>query len=457
MPPSSFPAALAPHLERIDPFSLALGILVCGVAALFLLLILLHRAERRQALLALQTEHLQEIVRQREDELQRLGHRQEQLDREGRRMESDNAALRTACQTMRQQLMEREALLAATTRQIEQQFQHLAAEAINERGEQLGRQHADSLTLLLRPLQEQLAAFKGKIEAIHDHDTRDRVSLLKEIEHLRQLNIRISTEANQLSEALRGGVKTQGIWGEMVLVRVLEASGLREGREYEVQPTHTNEAGATLRPDVVVHLPEERSVIIDAKVSLQAFVAAAAAPDEETRNKQIRLHLESVRRQIALLSGKKYHRLSGPGALDFVILFLPIEGAFQLAVEQDPELLTSALHKQVALAGPSTLLAILRTIHHLWRVDEQNRNSLVIAKQAGNLYDKFVGFTEAFEEIGLRINQTSQAWHTARNRLSTGQGNLIARTEALKQLGVQPTRALPDSLQSDTSRPGDST
>jgi DNA recombination protein RmuC len=167
------------------------------------------------------------------------------------------------------------------------------------------------------------------------------------------------------------------------------------------------------------------------------------------------MHLDSIKRHINLLAGKQYQKLPGLGALDFVLLFIPVEGAFQLAVEQDPEILVGAMQRKVILTSPSTLLAILRTVHHLWRMDAQNRNSLLIAKQAGNLYDKFVGFSEAFEEIGLRLNQTQQAWHTARNRLSTGQGNLIARTEALKQLGVQTNKHFPDTLKNSSSIPGD--
>jgi DNA recombination protein RmuC len=227
---------------------------------------------------------------------------------------------------------------------------------------------------------------------------------------------------------------------------LLEASGLRSGAEFALQVSLKTDDGAVLQPDALVYLPENRTVIIDAKVSLKAFAEAHSTQDEAYRQQQIKLHLESIKRQVSLLARKQYHQLAGSGSLDFVLLFIPIEAAFLLAVNEDQELLVSAMQQNVILTCPSTLLAILRTIHHLWRMEEQNRNSLVIAKQAGNLYDKFVGFTEAFEEIGARLNQSQQAWHTARNRLSTGQGNLIARAESLKALGVQPGKQLPDSL-----------
>jgi DNA recombination protein RmuC len=206
---------------------------------------------------------------------------------------------------------------------------------------------------------------------------------------------------------------------------------------------------------VLIHLPENRSIIIDAKMSLKAFLETHQTTEAERLQRAVRQHLDSIRKHVAQLAAKQYHQLVGLGTIDFVLLFIPIEGAFQLAVEQDPELLVSAMNRKVILTSPSTLLAILRTINHLWRMDEQNRNSLTIAKQAGNLYDKLVGFIEAFEEIGLRLNQTQQAWHTAKNRLASGQGNLIARAEALRKLGVQSSKELPEALRQSASVQGD--
>ena len=237
----------------------------------------------------------------------------------------------------------------------------------------------------------------------------------------------------------------------MVLTKLLEASGLRNGQEFAVQVSLKTDEGSTYQPDVLVYLPENRTVVIDAKVSLKAFTDAHAAPDDTQKQQHLTQHLQSIKKHISMLAAKKYHQLTDSGSLDFVLLFIPIEGAFQVAVTLDPEILTSAMHRKVILASPSTLLAILKTIHHLWRIDEQNRNSLLIAKQAGNLYDKFVGFTEAFEEVGLRLNQTQQAWHTAKNRLSSGQGNLIAKAEALKHLGVQTNKNLPNSCKHTSS------
>jgi DNA recombination protein RmuC len=415
----------------------------------------LNRSQRRQLTLTLRLERLQEQSRSYDTEIQRLRSERNELARECRKIDVDKASLQTACTGMQQQIQERNALLAETRKQIEQDFQYLAGKIIAEKGEMLNRQHESSLTLLLRPFHDQLLEFKKKVEEVYDLDSRDRVSMIKEIEHLKQLNLQVSADAGNLADALRGSNKLQGQWGEMILSRLLEASGLRNGTEFALQVSLKTPEGTTFQPDALVYLPENRTVVIDAKVSLKAFTDAHNTSDEAHRQQQVKLHLDSIKRQINLLAGKQYQQLTGCGSLDFVLLFIPIEGAFQLAVEQEPDILIGAMQRKVILASPSTLLAILRTVHHLWRMDEQNRNSLVIAKQAGSLYDKFVGFTEAFEEIGLRLNQTQQAWHTARNRLSSGQGNLIARTEALKDLGVQSGKQLPTSLRNIVSVEGE--
>lgn len=423
----------------------------CAVIAVILSLLVRNRSQRRQLTLSLRLERLQEESRQTADEIQRLRLERNELARECREIDAENASLRTAYKVMRQQVDERESLLAETRRQIEQDFQLLAGKILSEKGEALNKQHESSLNLLLRPFHDQLLEFKKKVEDVYNSDSRDRVAMTKEIEHLKLLNQQVSTDAANLAKALRGSNKLQGQWGEMILTKLLEASGLRNGKEFAVQVSLKTVEGATYQPDVLVYLPENRTVIIDAKVSLKAFVEAHNTHDAQQKEQFVRQHVDSIKKHISLLAAKQYQQLTGIGSLDFVLQFIPIEGAFQLAVEHEPEILVTAMHRKIILASPSTLLAILRTIHHLWRMDEQNRNSLIIAKQAGNLYDKFVGFTETFEEIGLRLNQSQQAWHTARNRLSSGQGNLIARTEALKHLGVQSSKELPESLKHNPS------
>ncbi len=432
-----------------------LGIAAGTIIAIIVFLLALNRSQRRQLILSIRMERLQEESRRFDTEIQRLRLERNELARECRKFDADNASLQTACKVMQQQVDERDFLLGETRKQIEQDFQLLAGKIITEKGELLNKQHESALTILLRPFRDQVQEFKRKVEDVYDRDARDRISMIKEIEHLKQLNQQISTDAKNLTDALRGNNKLQGLWGEMVLTKLLEASGLRNGKEFAVQMSMKTVEGTTYQPDALVYLPENRTVIIDAKVSLKAFMAAHHAPDSSLKQQHIKLHLDSIRKHTSILAGKQYQQLTGSGSLDFVLLFIPIEGAFQLAVEQDPEILTNAMHRKVILASPSTLLAILKTIHHLWRMDEQNRNSLIIAKQAGSLYDKFVGFVEAFEEIGARLNQTQQAWHTAKNRLASGQGNLIAKTEALRNLGVLSSKELPETLKHNSSSHGE--
>ncbi|WP_233249277.1 DNA recombination protein RmuC [Desulfobulbus oligotrophicus] len=437
---------LAALFHQVDIDSFLLGGIVTAVLIAPILFWNLSRSHRRHWTLSHRLEHAQKTSQNSASELERLQAEHTLLTKEVRRLDLENISLQTTCTALQQQTQERNQLFTEVRRQIEQDFQLLAGKIITEKGQALTAQHTSALTMLLRPFHGQLLEFKRKVEEIYDQDLRDRVSILKEIEHLKQLNRQISIDATNLTEALQGSSKVQGQWGEMILTKLLEASGLRNGTEFALQVSYKSDDGSILQPDALVYLPEDRTIIIDAKVSLKAFAEVHSASDEAARTQQIKSHLDSIKRHIKLLAAKQYQQLPGPGALDFILLFMPIEGAFQLALEHDPEILLSAMEQKIILTSPSTLLAILRTIHHLWRMDEQNRNSLLIAKQAGNLYDKFVGFTEAFEEIGLRLNQTQQAWHTARNRLSTGRGNLIARTEALKHLGVQTSRKLPDSL-----------
>lgn len=437
--PATLLARLGPPFE---PFSLTLG-LSCGLLVAFLLCLLIRQQGRHKALmLQSRLERLQEQAQDYRDEVARLTQECRALTRECRELDVDNAALQSASAGLRQQLAERDALLAETRRQIEAHFQATADRILHQQNESLSRKHQSSLNLLLQPLHEQIGSFRERLETLHREESRERSVLQQELDQLRRLNQQLSNDAVNLSEALRGKNKFQGQWGELVLSRVLEASGLRAGQEFDTQPALHDENGGLFQPDAVVHLPEGREVLIDAKMSLKDYTQAVGAGDPAEAQAAMQRHLASVKRQIGLLAGKRYHTLMGPGALDFVLLFIPVEGAFQAVVAQAPHMLTDAMRDKVVLASPSTLLAILRTIHHLWRVDEQHNNSLAIAKQAASIYDKLAGFVEAFDAIGLRLQQTELAWRTARNRLHSGQGNLLARAEALKELGVQPNKEL---------------
>ncbi len=256
----------------------------------------------------------------------------------------------------------------------------------------------------------------------------------------------ISEDAINLTNALKGQSKTRGSWGEMILERVLEESGLHKGREYEVQVMYASDEGQRRHPDVIVHLPEGKDIVIDSKVSLTAYEKYCSADTDEKREKRLKEHLISIRTHIKDLSEKRYEELEGITTLDFVLMFLPIEGAFWTAIESEQGLFNEAFNKNIMLVSPSTLLATLRIINNIWRYEDQNKNAMIIAKKAGDLYGKFVGFVEALEDVGQKIGKAQESYKTARDRLSKGKGNLVRRTEELKQLGVKAQKELPAEL-----------
>ena len=269
------------------------------------------------------------------------------------------------------------------------------------------------------------------------------------------LNGKISEDAINLTQALKGNNKTQGIWGEMVLETVLESSGLRRGEEYQVQNSFEREEGGLHRPDVIIHLPEQRHMIVDAKMSLVAYERYVSATNDEERAESLKQHLVSVRAHIKGLSDKNYQTLTGLKAPDFVMLFIAVEPAFMLAFSHDQSLFNDALAKNVLLVSPSTLLANLRTIAYIWRQEQQNRNAQEIAQQCAKLYDKFVGFVEDLDDVGRKLGQTQKSFDDAKSKLSTGRGNLIRQAEQVKNLGVKPTKNLPAQLLDDGGEHGE--
>ena len=262
-----------------------------------------------------------------------------------------------------------------------------------------------------------------------------------------ELNNQLSEDAKNLTRALRGSSKTQGNWGELVLERVLEASGLRKGEEYVVQTSHTREDGTRALPDVVIHLPESRSLVVDAKVSLVAYEEFAISEAELDRVAASKRHIESVKNHIRGLSEKNYHTLYGLKSLDFVLLFVPIEPAFMLAVTSDRDIFMDAWKRNVLLVSPSTLLFVVRTVAHLWRQEAQTRNAQEIAKRGAELYDKFVGFVEDMTALGTRLRQAQTEYEGAYGKLTAGRGHLIGQAEKLRALGVKPSKSLPPAMQ----------
>jgi len=438
------PEAFTAFAGQVHGPSLLLGACLGAALTGVILLVVSNRLQRKHLLLSLRMEQAGKNNHRLEEEARQLHRNTDVLQQRQLQLERENIELEARLREVTTLARERQELFRQTSRQLEENFRNLSRKVLSEQGRMLREEHADGLESLLLPVRDQLNGFKNTIENLYDRESRDRVSLVKEIEHLKNLNERISKDALNLTQALQGTNKLQGQWGEMILERLLEESGLREGQEFETQVSLRDDRGRLKQPDIIVHLPGKRDIIIDAKASLNSYLAACRSENMEEQEQHLKEHLNSVNKHIKNLSSKRYQQLPGLITPDFVLLFIPVEGAFQAAISKQPDVITRAMQRQVVLTSPSTLLAILRTIHHMWRLEEQNKNGLAIAKEAGNLYDKFVGFVEAFSEVGSRLDQAQQSWLTAEKRLATGRGNLISRAAELKKLGVQPGRELPD-------------
>ncbi len=386
------------------------------------------------------------LTEQTQNQLLELQARVTQQQQQSATQQAKIAELMTRLEAERTQSAEKLALLEATRSEFGNQFQLLANQILEEKSKKFTEQNLINLGGILVPLQEKITQFQTQVADTYDKDSKERLTLKNEIERLAALNGKISEDAINLTQALKGNNKTQGIWGEMVLETVLESSGLRRGEEYQVQNSFTREDGGQHRPDVIIHLPENRHMIVDAKMSLVAYERYVSATTEEERADNLRQHLISVRAHIKGLSDKNYQTLTGLKAPDFVMLFIAVEPAFMLAFSHDQTLFNDALAKNVLLVSPSTLLANLRTIAYIWRQEQQNRNAQEIAQQCAKLYDKFVGFVEDLDDVGKKLGQTQKSFDDAKAKLSTGRGNLIRQAEQVRNLGVKPTKKIPAQL-----------
>lgn len=326
------------------------------------------------------------------------------------------------------------------------QFRGLANDILEEKSRRFTEQNQANLGQLLDPLRTRLQEFQTKVDQVYVQESKDRSALAQQVTSLLEMNQRLADEARDLTQALKGSTKAQGEWGEVVLERILEAAGLRRGYEYTVQETISREDATRARPDVILHLPGDRKLVVDAKVSLVDYGTYSASSDDTLRKHAASRHCASVREHIRDLAGRNYHRLPGLETLDFVILFVPIEPAFLLALETDSNLWVDAWEKNILLVSPSTLLFVVRTVAHLWKQEEQMRNVQDIAKRGSELYDKFVGFVDDLSALGAQLERTRTTYDAAMSKLSTGRGNLVRQVEMLRALGVQPTKRLPRQL-----------
>ncbi|MFT4192847.1 MAG: DNA recombination protein RmuC [Comamonas sp.] len=380
---------------------------------------------------------------------QRLPGLVEQLDtarRAGQQAAAQVAELQTRLDAEQRQAQEKIDLLRGARDDLSNQFKALANDILEEKSKRFTEQNQSNLGQLLDPLRTRLHEFQGKVEQFYVAEGQQRSALEQQVRQLMQLNQMLSDDARNLTQALKGSAKSQGNWGELILERVLEASGLRRGMEYDVQESHVREDGSRVQPDVVVHLPEDRHLVVDAKVSLLAYDEFVNAADEATRAGAQRRHLDSVRAHIKGLSSKNYQQLYGLKSLDFVLMFVPIEPAFMTAIAADGELFMDAWNRNVLLVSPSTLLFVVRTVAHLWRQEAQTRNAQDIAKRGAELYDRLVAFTADLEKVGERLRQAQDSYTSAYDKLARRKGNVIRQAEMLRMLGVKPTKRLSKGL-----------
>jgi DNA recombination protein RmuC len=390
-----------------------------------------------------------------DDQQRRLDEQRELLQAEIQELRASEASLQTRLEIAEQMEGKREEELNAVSDRFQHEFENLAQKIFEEKAKALKHRNKDQLQGLLSPLQERLELFEKSIRENVHHSTQERSALKQQILQLTELNHRMLEDARNLTHALKGDTKVQGNWGEMILERVLEKSGLVQGREYHVQQVQYSEQGRRLQPDVIVDLPQDRKVIIDAKVSLTAWERYVSAADEQERKVQAKAHRDSLRSHIKLLSAKNYQQLYGMQSPDFVLLFVPIEPAFSLALAEDESLYVDAFERNIVIVTPSTLLATLSTVASLWKQEYQNRHVHTIAQQAGALYDKFYGLYNDLVKLGKRLRLSQQSYDDTLNKLSSGKGNLINRVEKLRELGAQSSKTLPKELIDKASEDGE--
>ena len=326
------------------------------------------------------------------------------------------------------------------------EFKNIANEILEEKSKKFTVQNKENIDAILNPLQQKIKDFEDKVNKTYVEESRERATLAEQIRQLTNLNQLITKEAENLTTALKGQSKTQGDWGELILEEILEKSGLVKGTHYEVQKTLQDEDGKLQRPDVIVNLPENKQIVIDSKVSLTAYTEFNKIENPEDQKKFLNEHIDSIKRHIKSLSDKKYQNIYQLHSLDFVIMFVPIEPAFLLAVKNDTSILNDAFERNVLIVTTSTLLATLKTITGIWKHENQSRNAVEIARKSGELYDKFVGFLGDLNNIGDKIQASQHAFDDAIKKLSSGKGNIIRRTQELKSMGAKATKSIDSRL-----------
>ncbi|MGL4473964.1 MAG: DNA recombination protein RmuC, partial [Shewanella sp.] len=355
---------------------------------------------------------------------------------------AENQRLMAQSTAEKQALNDKIALLESAELRLKEQFEQLAHRIFEERSDKLTEQNASHMGHILAPLKQQLEGFRQQINESYQHEQSERSALKHELNQLAQLNLKMSQDAINLTRALKGDNKQQGNWGEVILERVLSESGLREGHEYDTQTDLKNDQGQRFKPDVIVHLPQQKDIVIDAKMSLVAYERYFNSDDELVQQQALKEHLLSMRQHIRGLSQKDYQLLHGIKTLDYVLMFIPVEPAFLLALDKDPSIINFALDHNIMLVSPTNLLVALRTIQNIWRYEYQNQHAQQIAKQAGRIHDKLCGYVEEMDKLGRTLDTAQKSYQNAMSKLSTGKGNLIRQAHQMQQLGVDTSKQL---------------
>ncbi len=382
-------------------------------------------------------------------ERQHLKQKLEQTQSEFQTAREQVAILETEKKALIKQMDQRQTDLAEFQEKVKLQFENLANQIFTEKSTVFKQQSQDNMLQLLIPLKEKIQEFQKKIEDSFGTQAKEQFALKSEIERIVKINERMTLEAENLTKALKGDVKAQGNWGEIILERILEESGLQKGRDYILQGEELgliNTDGGRMKPDVVVYLPEKKHIIVDSKVSLTHYERYCGDGNPDTRAVHLKQYLLSLKTHVNGLEQRRYQDTELLGTPDFVLMFLPIEGAYSLAIQQDPELHAYAWNKKIVMVCPATLFATLRTIASVWRLELQNRNTLEIARRGGALYDKIAGFVEEFQKVGRQLKTVNESYENAFNKLSDGKGNILRQAEILKDLGAKTFKSLPKEL-----------
>lgn len=347
------------------------------------------------------------------------------------------AKLKTLNDNLTEKLENQQSEIENQQKRLTAEFENIANKIMKQRSDEFSASNQKNIGDLLNPLKEKIQLFEKKVDETYDKELRDKISLREEVRKLTELNARVSEEANNLTKALKGDVKKQGNWGEIILERVLERSGLTKGQEYEREEVVEGADRSVQRPDVILHLPDNKHIIIDSKVSLVAYERYITAENEEKQMLSAKEHINSIRSHVKLLSEKNYQNAQNINTPDFVLMFIPIEASFSVAVQGDSELFSYAWERKIVIVSPTTLLATLRTISSIWKQENQTKNAQEIARLSGTLYDKFIGFTEDMVKIKNNLDRTSNAYDDAVKKMKDGSGNIIRTAEKIKELGAK--------------------